>query len=227
MKLFNIKNLDQKLDFKFIYTRSKYIKSEKAKRRIVRLAIKNKKIDIEKHKFLISLFGCGFFKFAPGTVASILTCFIWFLFNYLVFQDKTPLFTNVFWAIIVTITFFYGIFICPFYEEFLKTEDPPSVVIDEFVGQIFALFTSYGIVKEYIFLYQDIQSIYFSVAIIHIFLCLISFRFLDIVKPSIIGFIDRNIKGGLGIMLDDLISGVFASLIVVMIFKTVFITFII
>ncbi|MDY3133122.1 MAG: phosphatidylglycerophosphatase A, partial [Campylobacter lanienae] len=39
------------------------------------------------------------------------------------------------------------------------------------------------------------------------------FRILDITKPSIIGRLDRNLKGGLGVMSDDMVAGGFAGLI--------------
>ena len=39
------------------------------------------------------------------------------------------------------------------------------------------------------------------------------FRLLDITKPSIIGRLDRNLKGGLGVMSDDMVAGLFAGLI--------------
>jgi phosphatidylglycerophosphatase A len=45
------------------------------------------------------------------------------------------------------------------------------------------------------------------VIFVHLAFCFISFRFFDIVKPSLIGIADRNFKNGFGVMFDDLISG--------------------
>ncbi len=47
---------------------------------------------------------------------------------------------------------------------------------------------------------------------IQIVLSMLFFRLFDIFKPSIIGRIDRNVSGGLGVMGDDLVAGVFAGL---------------
>ena len=43
-------------------------------------------------------------------------------------------------------------------------------------------------------------------------LALLFFRAFDILKPSIIGRVDRDVKGGLGVMLDDVLAGFFAGL---------------
>ena len=222
--LFNTEKLSKTKYHRFFAIHKKYIKSEKIKRRLVKMAVKNQRINLTKHKIFITLFGCGLSKFAPGTVASIVTTLIWFFVTYNIFPDKTLLWISIFWLTITIISFFYGVFISPFYAESLKNEDPPSIVIDEFVGQLSALFISYYFVNKYI---THIASIYLFVAIIHILVCLIFFRFLDIVKPSIIGTIDRNIKGGIGIMLDDLVSGILASILTVLLFRIIFISFII
>lgn len=43
------------------------------------------------------------------------------------------------------------------------------------------------------------------------------FRFFDIVKPWPISWFDRNVQGGLGIMLDDVVAGLYAALVAVVI----------
>ena len=69
-----------------------------------------------------------------------------------------------------------------------------SIVIDEVVGVWLALSLS--------------SSTWFSFLFSVIF-----FRIFDIFKPSIIGRVDRNVKGGLGVMGDDIVAGIFAGLL--------------
>ena len=72
--------------------------------------------------------------------------------------------------------------------------DDKSIVIDEVAGVWLALSLS--------------SSTWFS-----FLLSVIFFRIFDIFKPSIIGRIDRNVKGGLGVMGDDIVAGIFAGLL--------------
>lgn len=56
--------------------------------------------------------------------------------------------------------------------------------------------------------WQDISQ---SLSIIALILAFILFRFFDIIKPPPIGWVDKRVAGGLGIMLDDIIAGVMAA----------------
>ena len=53
----------------------------------------------------------------------------------------------------------------------------------------------------------------------HIILSFTLFRFLDIAKPLFIGWIDRNVKGSFGVMLDDLACGLIAAAVNIAIFE--------
>ncbi len=83
----------------------------------------------------------------------------------------------------------FGIPLATYAERIIGQKDPHSVVWDEWCGVWLA------------FLYLPFS---FTILIIGFFL----FRFLDIRKPWIIGMADSRLKGGLGIMLDDIIAGV-------------------
>jgi phosphatidylglycerophosphatase A len=72
--------------------------------------------------------------------------------------------------------------------------DPSEVVIDEVAGQLLAL--------------ALVPPDWLSYALGFLF-----FRVFDILKPGPIGWADRKIKGGLGVMLDDVIAGVLAGLL--------------
>ena len=80
------------------------------------------------------------------------------------------------------------------YEKQSNTHDDKKIVIDEVAGMWVALSLS-G----------------FSIA--QVVLSFVFFRLLDIYKPSYIGKIDKNVKGGLGVMGDDLLAGVLAGLL--------------
>jgi phosphatidylglycerophosphatase A len=95
----------------------------------------------------------------------------------------------------------------------LHTEsgDPKEVVIDEVVGQmltsVLCFFGSMMIVKTRLVQKVDIDILNF----IFVFLLPFTlFRIFDIFKPWPINYIDQNVKGGLGIMLDDIMAAIFA-----------------
>jgi len=77
----------------------------------------------------------------------------------------------------------------------LLREDPAEVVIDEAAGLCLSVF-------------------FLLVTFISFCLGFLLFRFFDILKPFPIGVIDRRVKGGLGIVLDDIVSGIFANICV-------------
>ena len=83
--------------------------------------------------------------------------------------------------------------------------DSKEIVIDEFLGQ------SIPIIFFYIIFYEGSVSTNFFFIIV--FLSFIGFRFFDILKPYPINYVDKNIKNGFGVILDDLIAG-FLTLIV-------------
>jgi phosphatidylglycerophosphatase A len=88
-----------------------------------------------------------------------------------------------------------GIWICGAASEQLKVHDHPGIVWDEFAGfwiTMWALPTSW-------------LTIVLGFAV---------FRFFDIVKPWPIRFYDRNLGGGLGIMLDDILAGIASCAVV-------------
>ncbi|MCL4558202.1 MAG: phosphatidylglycerophosphatase A [Deltaproteobacteria bacterium] len=77
-------------------------------------------------------------------------------------------------------------------EKILGEQDSSRIVIDEVVGM-------YGTM---LFIRPDLTGLLIG------FLC---FRAFDIVKPYPASYVDRNVHGGLGVMLDDVIAGIFAN----------------
>ncbi len=88
-----------------------------------------------------------------------------------------------------------------------NSEDPQEIVIDEVVGQMLPLLA----IPIYETLYS-LPTIYYCV------LAFIFFRLFDIWKPFPINYIDNNVKGSIGIMLDDIMASIYSILILIIIF---------
>jgi phosphatidylglycerophosphatase A len=138
--------------------------------------------------FLAFGFGAGLAPRAPGTFGSAvgLVAAWWLL--------ELPFVWRV--AVVLTVIA-AGIFICGESARRLGRHDDQRIVLDEIAG---VLLTSLAVVERSLFL----------LALVFVF-----FRFFDIVKPWPIRDVDHSLKGGLGIMLDDLIAALFAAACVV------------
>jgi phosphatidylglycerophosphatase A len=93
------------------------------------------------------------------------------------------------------------------YEEQTHSHDNQRIVIDEFVGMWIALSIAPGVM----FGWNDLGNFTNGIAI-QIALSFILFRAYDIKKPSLIGRIDRDVKGGWGVMGDDILAGFAAGI---------------
>ncbi len=188
--------------------------------KLISKMIKNKIIkesNIKRHAILITFFGCGKFPQAPGTFASLIAALLWFGVSYLFLKLDAPSeYELLFWLIILSLLFIYGMLTIPLYSRIVNSEDHPSIVIDEVVGQIIALCLTYPLVKKYYF--DETWFLSKLIMFAHISSCFIFFRFFDIAKPSFIGWIDRNIKNSFGVMFDDLVCGLLAALINITLF---------
>ena len=110
--------------------------------------------------------------------------------------------------IITLLSCLIGIWICGRTSELMQTHDDPHIVWDEWAGIWITLLPfSYMSMTTDTF-WQDISQ---SLSIIALILAFILFRFFDIIKPPPIGWADKRVAGGLGIMLDDIIAGVMAA----------------
>ncbi|TEY03058.1 phosphatidylglycerophosphatase A [Campylobacter sp. US33a] len=142
-------------------------------------------------KFYVTFFYSGCVKKAPGTfgtLAALIPAF--FILKYL---GITTLFLLSF------LIFFVSIKIIDEYEKQSGIHDDKHVVIDEVAGVFLALAICGNTLFTFI-------------------LSFILFRIFDITKPSIIGKIDKKTKGGLGVMLDDMLAGAFAGLLCAIIY---------
>ena len=140
--------------------------------------------------FIATLGGLGKIPIAPGTFGSI---FAWFVFIFL------SHFINM-----IFLTFAVGIFsvwVCEKITKDLVIKDHKSIVIDELVGTWVSLL-------PVLFIADDRYE-----RIIYAAIALILFRFFDILKPYPISFFDKEYKNGLGIVLDDVIAGIFSGIL--------------
>lgn len=144
-------------------------------------------------EIFLTLFYSGLSPKAPGTVGT----FISLILAMLLLQYLTI--TNLFMlSILISIIAVQQIDI---YEKQTSTHDSSKIVIDELAGMWIALSV------------VNIEANSYILAMITFVL----FRVFDILKPSIIGKIDRDVKGGLGVMGDDIVAGFFAGLLTVLI----------
>jgi len=146
------------------------------------------------------MFGLGYSKFAPGTLASFVTCLIFYILYKIGYLESR----GIFLIYIIVIIFFLGAFLIDKLSSHFSNVDAKEIVIDEFVGQNIPLF--------YLLFVPLNTSTYSKEFLILIFLSFLFFRFFDILKPYPIYLIDRKMKNGLGVMLDDVIAGIFSAL---------------
>ncbi|MAD58154.1 MAG: phosphatidylglycerophosphatase A [Porticoccus sp.] len=130
-------------------------------------------------------FGAGLFVKAPGTVGTLLGILVW------VFLAKLAIASYIIVLVIVTL---FGVYICGKTAKDLKAHDHSGIVWDEIVGIWLAM-------------------IMIPVSWGWILASFLLFRFLDILKPWPISWLDKNVSGGIGIMADDLLAGAFTSTI--------------
>ncbi|TKC91238.1 phosphatidylglycerophosphatase A [Trinickia terrae] len=142
------------------------------------------------HPFhLISLgFGSGLSPIMPGTVG---TLFAWASFAVL-----SRYLTVIEWAALLVAGFVAGCWITGFTARKLGTDDPSPVVWDEIVAfWLVLLFVTPETFTGQLWAF-------------------VVFRFFDMVKPPPIRYFDRRLKGGFGIMFDDLVAAFFTLLVI-------------
>jgi len=140
-------------------------------------------------KIFLTVFYSGLSPKAPGTAGSLISLLIGILL--LQFISLASLF---YLSVLITLIAIREIDV---YEKEVKAHDSKEIVIDELVGVWLALIFC-NINKENMI----------PLAI----LCFVYFRIFDIWKPSFIGTIDEKVKGGLGVMGDDILAGIIAGI---------------
>ena len=140
------------------------------------------------YDILASLGGIGLIPFAPGTFGSIFAWIAFILISH---------FVNM--LILTIVIIILSIWICEKVSKDLFEKDHKSIVIDELAGMWVAL----------------LPMIYFASSqnerITYAILALVFFRFFDILKPFPVSYFDQKYKNGFGIVFDDIIAGILAT----------------
>lgn len=120
--------------------------------------------------------------------------------------------------IITILSCVIGSWICGRTSELMGGHDNPHIVWDEWAGMWLTLLPlSYMGIADGNF-WQNIAQ---TSSIVAIIIAFILFRFFDIIKPPPIGWADKKVAGGLGIMLDDIIAGIMAAAVWIIIYITI------
>ncbi len=178
-------------------------------------------------KLIATVFYIGKIPIAPGTFGSLASfpiCYIimYFTLKYQVVfgitsldQSQLQFVSLLLIEIIATlILFIIGIYFSAIYIKNSDKKDPKEVVIDEVVGQMLVIiFCSFSeaLVQSSKLSYQ-IPARYIDILFLFLF-PFVLFRLFDILKPWPINWCDKNITGAFGIMFDDIVAGIFASVV--------------
>jgi phosphatidylglycerophosphatase A len=141
--------------------------------------------------FLALGFGSGLLPFAPGTAGTAAAIPVYLLLQPL----AAP-----WYVVVVVLLALAGIVICGQAASRLGVHDHPGIVWDEIVGYL-------------------VTMAFAPPGWLWIGLGFVLFRLFDIVKPWPIRWLDRQVGGGLGIMLDDLLAGVFSAVLLQLLVK--------
>ena len=155
------------------------------------------KLQMNKNIFFIKfseIYPIGKLKYAPGTIASLFTCIIFFYLNkYFQIEILILIFFTIFFLSLLSIQIYlkkYG------------DKDHQSIVIDEFLGQYVALFS--------IPLFE-LENSFINICIIFLL-----FRFFDISKIGLKSI--EKMSGAYGILFDDIIGGIYTIPVIYLIF---------
>ena len=130
--------------------------------------------------------GSGLAPVAQGTFGSLAAILPWLLWRQLPLPG---------YLLVVLLAFALGVWACDAAGRALGVDDHRSLVWDEFVGQWIALLPA---------LFAPWWTVIAGFAL---------FRLFDVWKPWPIRWLDRHLKGGLGVMVDDVVAGVFAAIV--------------
>ena len=142
--------------------------------------------------FLSTLGGIGYLPKAPGTWASLVTLVaVFFIEIYTGFLGL---------IVFCSLIFIIGIWACTNHEQLTKSRDSKHCVIDECLGQSLVL------------LFTPNEPLFYLLAFAY-------FRFFDIIKPWPTNWFDKNVKGGIGVMFDDVVAGAQAIIAMILTVK--------
>ena len=135
-----------------------------------------------------TLFFIGYVKWAPGTFGSFFSLITIIFLHNIVNKNE---FIILFICILLMATICIKI-----YSKSVNKHDAKEIIIDEFLGIYLIIICSYNF-------------IIFNNEFVKILLILLFFRIFDILKPFPANWIDKNLKNSYGIILDDIVAGIY------------------
>ena len=158
----------------------------------------------------VTIFGLGKIPKIPGTFGSLATVIILYLFFHIF-----NLCSNLILIILIVI-FVLSFSAVAHHIKDNENKDPKEVIIDEFIGQSIPIYLyeiSHGTEKS-----SNEALIFYSI-------CFVLFRFFDIAKPFPVSFFDKKFKNSFGVIMDDVIAGIYVvlSLICFMVLSSYFV----
>ena len=147
-------------------------------------------------KLFLTFGGAGLSPKAPGTVGTLASLPVGLGILYYMGIETLFMLT-----IAITVI---GILEINKYEKLTGVHDQQEIVIDEAAGMWLALMIAVSTANT---------MTYPNAIPLAIVLSFAAFRLFDIWKPSTIGWIDREVKGGLGVMMDDILAGIAGGLL--------------
>ena len=163
--------------------------------------------------FLLTVGYSGMSPKAPGTVGSFVSLILGIAI--LTYLDSSTLFLG---ALLATVA---GYKLVNDYEAAGGIHDNKHIVIDELAGMWISLSIAIAPLTQIPFEAYTDYTAYWTLWL-SIVLSFAFFRYFDIAKPSIIGRLDRDAKGGLGVMGDDVVAGVVAGILTALVMKLLF-----
>jgi phosphatidylglycerophosphatase A len=136
-------------------------------------------------------FGSGLVPFAPGTAGTLV--------GILIYLALSRLSWTFYLVVVVTITLL-ACYVSREAERMFEEKDPPRVVIDEIIGFQWSMFL-------------------ISPTVLHVFAGFILFRFFDILKVFPAGYFQRSLPGGWGIVMDDVVAGMYSNIALLLLIK--------
>ena len=151
------------------------------------------------NRLFITFFGTGLAPKAPGTVGSFAALIVG-----VSLLEIIPMSTLFMLTLVLSII---AVFEINKYEKETGSHDDKSIVIDEVSGMWITLMFALSSASSMTYAYAQ------EIAIV---LAFTFFRLFDIWKPSLIGVIDQKVKGGLGVMGDDVLAGIAGGMLTVL-----------
>ena len=144
--------------------------------------------------FFATGFGVGYSPFAPGTLGTLLAIPVYLFLSRIPF----PLY-----ELTLVAFFFLSIWISENAEKHFGKQDDQRIIIDEIMGFL-------------------ITMLWVPKTILFVILGFFLFRFFDILKPFPIRHLERKWRGGYGVVLDDVLAGVYANIILQLVYLFIY-----